>query len=199
MIRSPLTQLRHSSGGYLKRIGCFQLVESWAIVDDWRAAGFFEAEDGEHFAAQREAPIAWDEFTLVPATACGCCGQFSADKRGGPWTTTFKEVEREIWRCEKHVGRLPCCIEGCGRTFAMKPDDSYRGTVMCGAHWRQAPKYMRDAVARLTRRIRKPKRTDNLDHLYARHHRLWMRCRRAIVEGQNLDMAEIERMFGLDV
>ncbi len=109
---------------------------------------------------------------------------------------------QSIYRCEKHVGRNPCCIVGCGRTFAHRTDDidgrgaeGYGWTLMCGRHWRQAPKYMRDAVARVRRDAKRQGWTDgNL----GRHSRLWERCRRAIETGETLDEAEIGRLCGWD-
>jgi hypothetical protein len=100
------------------------------------------------------------------------------------------------------VGRNPCLVEGCRRTFAHNPKDAdgrgpegYNWTIICGAHWRQTPKYMRDAIARV-RRLGKQRGWN--DNLHVRHHRLFERCCRAIREGQRLDVSEIERMFGID-
>jgi hypothetical protein len=135
--------------------------------------------------------------------ACGCCGIVRQGdwKNAQPMRLVARIDGRPIWRCDRHVGRNPCCIEGCGRTFAHKCDTDGRGAedyswrVMCGRCWRKAPKFMRDALARVRRDA---KRQGWTDRHHARHGRLWERCRRAIEQGQYLDQAEIERMFGWD-
>lgn len=76
----------------------------------------------------------------------------------------------------------------------MEEGDSYDIRLLCGRHWRLAPKYMREAVTRVRRMARKHGWSDNL---CGRHHRLWNRCLRAIKEAGNLDIARIEREFGL--
>lgn len=138
-----------------------------------------------------------------------CCGAVVncessvrlADRQRFPLTHVADVHGKPVWRCDRHVGRNPCCIEGCGRTFAHKGDTDGRGAedyswrVMCGRCWRKAPKFMRDAVARVRRDARRQGWTDRN---HAPHGRLWERCRRAIEQGQHLDQAEIERMFGWD-
>ena len=119
---------------------------------------------------------------------CGCCG-------AGALNVNLHLVidDPAEYRCDKHLGRLPCCIEGCGRTFKLDPGDSYDMAMMCGRHWRMAPKVMRDRVARIRRRARREGWTDDLS---ARHYRLWHMCRRKVEEGFEIDIAEIERLFG---
>lgn len=130
----------------------------------------------------------------VHAPACGCCGKIERGCVDAAWQITLHSFRlgrldnESYWRCEKHVGRNPCCIEGCGKTFAHKPGEDYGWTIMCGRHWRQAPKWMRDAVARVKRLA---KRRGWSEALCNRHHRLWERCHRAIREGLANPPAEI--------
>lgn len=136
---------------------------------------------------------------LERACCCQCCGKNSYQERI-TLALGHTDPSRRLWRCERHWGRLPCIIEGCGRTYAIDgPTGSnshkYRSIIMCGKHWRQAPKYMRDTEARVRRIAKKRGWTDDL---LIRHHRIWERCHRAIREGQNIDMRQIEEMFGLD-
>ncbi len=123
---------------------------------------------------------------------CYCCGSLSI--QGPLWRVLVSATGETEFRCEKHLRRLPCAIDGCGRTFAMKAGWHYGDQIVCGHHWRQSPKYMRSALSRVSRIAR---RTGWSESLYARHHRLFNRIVRAISDGQNLDIAAIEREFGL--
>lgn len=136
----------------------------------------------------------------VPAKArrCGCCGSPDASI---VVEETFAAYP--VYRCERHVGRNPCCIPGCGRTFAHNTENAdgrgaedYSWIIICGRHWRLVPRYMRDIVSRVRRDARRQGWTQRNRR---RHGRLWERCRRAILEGQRLDADEIERMFGFGV
>lgn len=132
----------------------------------------------------------------VPCVRCYCCGNFGRNIVGDQLINlhlvrpAMGEIPAE-YRCDRHLGRNPCEIDLCGRTFASNDVDEM---FVCAKHWRQAPKYMRDAVARV-RRI--GHRLDWPEAIRSRHHRLWHRAFRAIVEGHNLDIARIEREFGL--
>lgn len=125
---------------------------------------------------------------------CYCCGTHEGQ---------LVHVWRGQWRCEKHVGRIPCCIEGCGRTYAIQPGEGYHFITICGRHWRMAPKRLRDlvtAIRRKAKRISKGKREDWPPKLEAQHHRVWEMCRRAILralEG-DMDVKEIHRLMGWD-
>lgn len=148
--------------------------------------------------ADERYPMQRDRLVIVPAPQCGCCGHTECT-----WTDPAERQLRmvagnwhpnsQVWRCEKHVGRNPCCIDGCGKTFAHRKDEGYYGTVICTVHWRQAPKYMRDAVARIRKLA---KRRGWTESLCQRHDRLWNRTYRAIVESSRLDSTEINKMFG---
>lgn len=123
---------------------------------------------------------------------CLCCGNLLPQ---GPLQLVARWPDGAgEFRCDKHLKRLPCLIRGCGRTFAFQPGDDYSVRVVCGRHWRQAPAYMRAAVSRVRAIGRKRGWTEALA---GRHHRLWLRTVRAIEQGQHLDIAAIEREFGL--
>lgn len=152
-------------------------------------------------------------------TGCGCCGAPLDAVVNDLASGVARRVENfhrvrlvagsaespqtAVYRCERHVGRNPCCIPGCRRTYAHAQADKdgrgpedYSWRLICGSHWRMAPKFMRDAVSRVRRSARRHGWTDR--H-HRRHSRLWDRCRRAIESGERLDEAEIARMFGWDV
>jgi hypothetical protein len=100
-----------------------------------------------------------------------------------------------VHRCEKHVGRQPCCIVGCGKTFAIRPGDDYEGEMMCGRHWRQAPKPMRD-LERLIRQ--RAKRKGWNEKLVRQHYWIWQRARRAVEKGHTFDITAVNKLFGWD-
>lgn len=137
----------------------------------------------------------------VPAISCGCCGYRVSQYNPGLYTITLESGVKH-YRCEKHLHRNPCLVDGCGRTFKIDDAEHHGVRFVCGTHWRMAPKYMRDAVARVRRMARQMERRYGEEApwkagLWARHHRLWERTVRAVEQGQNLDMREIEKMFGL--
>jgi hypothetical protein len=109
---------------------------------------------------------------------CHCCGRdcIQAGSLHRVYGGGGTGVE-PVWSCYKHLGRLPCIIEGCGRTYRLEADESYATRVVCGRHWRMSPRYMRDAVRRVSR-IAAKRGWD--DTLYERHSRLWDRCIRAV-------------------
>lgn len=115
---------------------------------------------------------------------CQCCGALEA-----------KLLECNVVRCERHVGRNPCIVEDCGRTW---PTRDYAVRMVCGKHWRIAPKHMRDVESRIRREARK--RGQWTLRLLRRHERVWNRCIRAIdaALAGDVDMREIERLMGWD-
>jgi len=134
----------------------------------------FSYRDG--WQAVAESFLTKVEVRKVRMPACGCCGA-NPSGYNPPWRP-IREVAPGIWRCEKHVDRNPCCIAGCGKTFAHKGDDSYENRVMCGKCWRQAPRWMRDREAR----IRKLCNKRGWPHRLARLHGMaWEACHRKIV------------------
>lgn len=125
---------------------------------------------------------------IVRANGCACCGAVYGASR-----------IRGAYRCEKHRDRNPCAIEGCKRTTASK---GYLGSDqwLCAEHWR------RFCPARSRKRrlyhayFRKAKRYGWTEDLRGRFFRFWDRliadARRKASDG-DVDIAEIERMFGL--
>lgn len=160
----------------------------WQDFDQPR---LFTRVAAEQLLADRPARWRDDIAELVRAPHCGCCGSLTG---GGTWKTPLAliRIRTGEHRCERHVGRIPCCIDGCGRTFAAGAD-GYDQQIICGPHWRQAPRTMRDAVARVRRKARRHGWTVELRE---RHHRLWSRTVRAVREGQRLDETEINALFG---
>lgn len=111
------------------------------------------------------------------APCCGCCG-------ANPWgrdrpQRPVIEAAPDVWRCEKHIGRNPCAIEGCGKTRACNyyASDNY----LCGAHWKRVP-YALKAIYRRHWRIAKANRRRLIgdeqgftDPLTERYWRNWYR------------------------
>lgn len=194
MITADSFNLQHERGGWLQ-YSCHQNGYdgrephyNWAF---WIEQDQLQAHRGdrewwkqwiEGRSAETAALIALRHFYLVPAPACGCCGQ--------TWCITAVQGR---WRCTKHLSRLPCMIEGCGKTFAMKGDDTYDNTVICGKHWRQAPKFMRNRVTRI-RRI--AKRRGWSPRLWRLDNTAWNLCLRSIRSGHQLHETEINKLFG---
>lgn len=136
-----------------------------------------------------------DQFEIVPGPGCGCCGQ-----RGG----TIWGME-ESYRCESHKDRNPCAIEGCKRTTAapaLKSGKLYLANDqwLCSEHWRRfvPPRSkMRQHYHLIFRRAKRQGWTPELERRFWRYW-TWLvaQARRKATEG-DLDIREIERMFGL--
>lgn len=134
-----------------------------------------------------------DDYTIVEVPPCRCCG------------TPLCYVPGKHPRCHKHVGKSPCAIEGCSKTTS-------RGSIhdgtwwLCSEHWRMAcPPHsaLRRTYLRFFRIAKKmgigpsdrwPSTLEN------RYWRFWLglvaRARRKAAG--DIDMAEINRMFGWD-
>lgn len=145
-------------------------------------------------AALADPPVRWrgDPAEMRRAPQCGCCGRLTRDRARPALAKPVLCVGPDEYRCDRHVDRIPCCIEGCGRTFAIG-HGGYREIVICGAHWRQAPRSMRDAVARVRRQARRRGWSPTMK---ARFERLWLRTVRSVREGHRIDMTEINALFG---
>lgn len=167
-----------------------QFARDWAMLAKWL----------------EETPDARERFNWRLIDHCGCCGAhqmvmvYMVDEQfGGDHFLVGGEAPREVepcvFRCEKHVGRAPCCIDGCGRTFALDAGHGYDVTFICGKHWREAPRYMRDRVKWLRQRAEKLDWPDRLARLYSK---AFDRAVRSVREGRRLDMDEINKLFGWD-
>lgn len=208
MIGADAFQIQH------RVTGLFLQVDGWgpdnAFAYYWKSeqteAGTWRGSEVDRFLMDRPEQFANEPLRKVPGPACGCCGAryWSANRYDATRPKMVVESAnplRRVWRCEKHIGRNPCCIEGCKRTFAHKDDgdgrgaESYHWTVMCGHCWRQAPKWMRDRVTKIRRLARRRGWTEQISRL---HSMAWGACHRAIVNGRRLDEAEINKMFGWD-
>lgn len=128
---------------------------------------------------------------IVAAPACGCCGAGSFITAKGVRTYDALVMTPAGWRCPKHIGRNPCLIEGCGRTF--DATDRPGTTFICGTHWREAPKYMRRRVTKL----RKAGEKRHWPPRYIRaHKKAFDLAVRAVKEGRSMDIDEINKMMG---
>jgi hypothetical protein len=135
----------------------------------------------------------WPDMSGSSEPSCGCCGKTVAYGTNLTFVAINPHSFERIWRCEKHIGRAPCLIDNCGRTFALKGDEDYGVAFVCGTHWRQAPKKMRDAVRRVERLATRYGGWNQ--QLMRRHSRLFDRCVTAIKDHCMIDIAEIEAMF----
>lgn len=124
-------------------------------------------------------------YSIGKVRTCDCCGT----------DDDVREPEKYAYRCDRHLDRNPCLIDGCGRTFDNKGD--YRVQFVCGKHFRMAPLALRQSLKRIERLAKKRGWVDTLSR---RHHQLWDRVVRSIkaaLEG-DIDIAEIHRVMGWD-
>lgn len=171
------------------------MADGWCTPDNgWGIAvvGAFPRSRAIELAASVEWPYGRRHVRVVPAPVCACCGK-------NKFLATLKEValEPRQWRCEAHIGRNPCLIEGCGRTrAATRPNLT---GFICGTHWKLVPRDMRLVYNRIWRLQKKSGGwTDLLVH---RYWRIWARICTAAVKASrgevDLDIAQIEAMFGV--
>lgn len=114
----------------------------------------------------------------VRRPACECCGanpyRFDMKPR-----RALHEVADGTWRCEKHVGRNPCAIEGCGKTRANRHPSS--DDHLCGTHWKMTPYRFKAIYRRIWREAKRNVRKHIGDRqgfteqLNARYWRNWHR------------------------
>lgn len=183
-------------------------TESGRYMQHWWKSQFVSAEESKFIgvwprkSAERNLAARCKEFAgdyeLIPIAACGCCARSPAKGDECTIHQVFSDGDMHIWRCDKHLGRNPCIIPACGVTFAHRNGTSYQTSFICGKHWRQAPKFMRDAVIRVERLAKRRKGAGWTETLRNRHSRLWYRTIRAVIDGHRVDMTEINKMFGWD-
>jgi hypothetical protein len=145
--------------------------------DEQEKAGVWTEAQVDRFIGERRPPeLAHLELLKVPAPACGCCGKRPPAVKLKALYGPRRHPAYRAWRCEKHEGRNPCIIPGCGKTWAVD-EDGYEVSMICGTHWRMGPKPLRDRVAAIRKRAN---RLGWDDVLSGRHHRLWHRVVREI-------------------
>lgn len=142
-------------------------------------------------------PIRWegtcdavvsDRFVRkVRTPACECCG-------GNPWgrdrpRRTVQKVADGTWRCEKHIGRNPCFVEGCGKTRAAKRPSSE--DCICGAHWRLVPLRLKQRDRRIWKHVRRHGWDDALARRYWRNWECIVRRTRAIINPPKMDIGTL--------
>lgn len=164
-------------------------------------AGCWPIAEAEQLTVGRRRPpgLARHVIATEQARLCGCCGRHSYETPL-ELVADHRLPEARIWRCEKHVGRLPCRIDGCGKTFALDPGEGYHFWIICSTHWRLAPRYMRDACTKISRRARRRGWDGRLRRVHAKlQERTFQAAQRRFNGeiGESLDLAEIERLFGI--
>lgn len=191
MILPDAFAIQHARGGWL-----VATENSFRLIWNPLAGGRWTQDNAEKLLPLLPAVnVDATHLTVVPAPAC-CCGI----SRSADLALVQDDDGHKAIRCAKHVGRLPCIIEGCGRTFKMDPGEGYSVVTCCGRHWRMAPRYMRDRARFLRKKAEKMGWGGRAGRL---HHIAWHRCiaainRRGDIGGEgHIDIAEIERMFGL--
>ena len=132
---------------------------------------------------------------------CWCCGcPAEASVSNAAW--------RKTWRCEKHVDRNPCAIEGCSRTTSADGSLNTGGYWLCGTHWkigvpphsmlrRQYHRYFRLAK----RHGWEAKIGGSQRQLRIRFWTFWdklVKIARERCSAGDIDIDEINRMFGWD-
>lgn len=78
--------------------------------------------------------------------------------------------------------RIPCEVPGCGRTAHRKPEYGSDIQIICGPHWRMAPRYMKDRYAKIRRAVRKARTDDDLRRASSMAAAYWDNVRRRVIE-----------------
>lgn len=129
---------------------------------------------------------------------CRVCGETAAFEKGA---TVEQEQERpHAWRCQKHVDRNPCVIEGCKRSTDARGNLEVDGW-MCGEHWRRYVPPRSRARRLYHAHFRRAKKhgwtADNRRSFWRYWERLVSRARAHATEG-HLDVNEINKLMGWD-
>jgi hypothetical protein len=156
-----------------------------------------ELDQIPRYLAHRPPAESWDQRLV---RHCQCCGERAVHDDELQTVVDY----RGIVRCAKHVGRNPCLIEGCGRTF--KAQGRGQGfwyandQIICGQHWRglippgSRERRVLQRIARVARRIGW---TDDLSNRESRIWRHITAIARARAAG-DIDMDEVSRLMGWD-
>lgn len=200
--------LQHWSGRYLWVRGHYDSDSAGCHIPGERMRRIFGLEPSPMLGDRVRIPAilerwiegeGWDrdQFEIVRAPVCACCGDTSPQSRGtGYWSP---------YRCWRHGDRNPCAIEGCTRTRAAKGrlDNS---AWICRDHWRAfcPPRSLRRrAFLAYFRKAKKlgygpnDRWPDELEESYWRFWRRLISNARHKAAGGNLDIAQIERLFGI--
>lgn len=106
-------------------------------------------------------------------------------------------IHKTHFRCRKHVGRNPCLVEGCKRSF--KAENGYGNEHnICGTHWRELVPVGSPERRIYNRFFRRAKRFGWTDSTVDAFNRFWaalVRRVRARARG-DVDMREINRIMG---
>lgn len=170
--------------GYTKRPGDGGWDYGWIWVEDQLGAGGWGRESVEKMVAHPEnyhRDLEGIPVRAVLGPQCGCCGKFPRRWDASCYVIDLERFYRRgraHWRCGKHVGRNPCCIEGCGSTFGLKLDEDYFWRFICGRHWREGPKWLRDRVAKFRKLAKRRGWTDQICRI---HSKAWDRVVEAII------------------
>ena len=198
MIPASAFQIRDRRSGRFIQYGIVDRYKwGYLLVDDQCAATAWGGASVDCRLMPGSLTRQFDEMDLekVAAPCCGCCGEIDRGSDGHyGWVITTRQVSPDHWRCQKHVGRLPCIIVGCTKTFAMKGDDNYDCEIVCGRHWRMAPKPMRDKVSKIRRLAKRRGWTDQLARV---HDILFHRCIRTVRKGLEAPpVSDVEQSAG---
>lgn len=163
-----------------------------AWVKNRALAGVFTRAKAIELSLSVEWPYGHRFVTIAPTNVCACCGKH-------PHQANLALVEPgppKQWRCEQHIGRNPCAIEGCGRT--REGNRPALTSWLCGAHWRRVSARSKLVYKRIWRLQKKSGGwTDILNH---RYWRIWGAI---ILEAQrnargDVDMKAVSELFGWD-
>ena len=171
---------------------CFRLTPNGLAV----SAFAITRKSLEGWLAQPGWHAVADQFEIVPAPGCGVCGT-----RGGFGVTMYGSKDWTQIRCERHIDRNPCAIEGCKRTREAGNAGLASDQYLCGEHWR---KYVppRSRLRKLYHaHFRRGKREGWTMKRHRQFHRFWdflVSVARKRHEGGFLHETEINRIMGWD-
>lgn len=125
---------------------------------------------------------------------CGFEGEYV------PGTPHANRANSAGWRCERHIMRNPCAIEGCRRSTQGRPGWHGLSCWLCSEHWRALVPPGSPERRVYHRFFRLAKRYGWSRELSNRFFRAWPRiiARARARSAGDLDEAEIKRLFGWD-
>lgn len=151
-------------------------------------AGFWTRSSAIQLSLSVEWPYGRRHVHIAPVIACQCCGRIDSAR--------IVASDPPQVRCEQHVGRNPCAVQGCRRT--REGNRPALDSWLCGAHWRGVSRRSKRIYARIWRLQKKS--GGWTDTLNTRFWRIWgaivLEARRA-ARG-DVDMKEVGELFGWD-